>query len=103
MSIMRLTGPCISCHVGQQPTHRHRATAGPSRGHPSALNGPLDSAGYREARRCFRGGQPRGDPILFVWASGDCVLTSVNPLHIQGSREIGGDLTTVASRGDTSV
>lgn len=47
VSIMCLTGPCISCHVGRRPTHRHRAMAGPSRGHPSALNAPLDSAGYR--------------------------------------------------------
>lgn len=47
MSINRLTGPCIGCHVAQQLKQRHRVTAGPSRGHPSALNGLLDSTGYR--------------------------------------------------------
>lgn len=78
VSIMCLTGSCIGCHVAWQPRQRSH---GPG-GHAGVTVCPKRSPrqhGVQIGETLLRGGQRRGDSILCVWASGDCVLTSVHP------------------------
>ena len=87
VSIMCLTGPCIGCHVARQPRRQRRHGTGGQAGVTVCPKRSPRQHGVQIGEALLWGGQPRGDPILCVWASGDCVLTSCQPLHIQVSKK----------------
>lgn len=85
MSIMCLTGPCLGCHVARQPRQKSHGPGGQA-GVTVCPKWSPQQHGVQIGKALLQGGQLRGDPILCVWASGDCVLTSVNPTTYRSAK-----------------
>lgn len=90
VSIKCLTAPCIGCHVARQQRQRSHRPGGRSGVTVCPKRSPRQH-GVQIGEALLRRGQPRGDPILRVWASGDCVLTSVNPTAYRSAENKMGD------------